>query len=142
MKRKKIYFYSILAIFSSLTVTLDGFGQGKTLEKSYRWKYDVDESVNFTFNNYDCDLTIHTWANPVIEYKLSVDATTGTEEDAAILDRYLGNLEFSHMAGRVVIDSRFWSSQKSTRNKKTMTLKGGKTIQLVDFRIKGEVWIP
>jgi hypothetical protein len=142
MKQTQTYFFSIIAFCAFLAMGLDGYGQGKNLEKSYSWKYDVNESVSFTFNNYDCDLTIHTWTKPVIEYELSVDATTRTEEDAVILDHYLGNLEFSHMAGSVVIDSRFWTSQKSTRNKKTMTLKGGKTIQLVDFRIKGEIWIP
>jgi hypothetical protein len=142
MKWTQPFFFSIIALSAFLAMGLDGYGQGKNLEKSYSWKYNVNESMNFTFNNYDCDLTIHTWEKREIEYVLTVDATTRTEEDAGVLDSYLDGLEFSHSAGSVMIDNRFWSSMKSTRGKKTMTLKGGKTIQLVDIKIEGEIWMP
>lgn len=142
MKRLKINFYSLLAISICLAIGLDGYGQKKTLEKTYSWQYDVNSDVNFTFNNYDCDLIIHTWDKPEIEYLLTVDATLKSEEDAARLDSYIGELEFSHSAGSVEFDNRFWTSKKSVVGRKTMTLKGEKTIRFVEFKMKGEVWIP
>jgi transposase len=69
------------------------------LEKTYRWKYQVDESVKIAFNNYDCNLIIHTWDKAEIEYHMEVKATLRTEEEASQLDRFLKNLEFSHSKG-------------------------------------------
>lgn len=142
MKRMKTFFFSAFAISVCLTMGMDGFGQGKKIEKSYHWNYDVDEHVKFTFNNYDCDLTIHTWDRPEIEYTMSVDATLRTEEDAGRLDRYIENLEFSHSAGSVEFNNRFWTSKKSVMGRKTITLKGGKTVKFTEYKMKGEMWIP
>lgn len=142
MKWMRTYFFSALAISVCLTMGMNGFGQGKKIEKSYQWYYDVDEHMKFTFNNYDCDLTIHTWDKPEIEYKMSVDVTLKTEEDAERLDSYIENLEFSHSVGSVEFNNRFWTSKKSVVGKKTITLKGEKTIRFVEFKMKGEMWIP
>jgi hypothetical protein len=121
---------------------LDGFGQAKKIEKTYEWKYKVDESVKFTFNNYDCNLIIHTWDKAEIEYKMEVNATLKTEEEASKLDTYLENLEFSHSAGNVEFDNRFWSSKKSVMGRQTITLKKGGKLRFSEFKMKGEMWIP
>jgi hypothetical protein len=118
------------------------YGQGKEIEKSYHWSYQVNTDVSFDFNNYDCDLIIHTWDKPEIAYTMSVDATLKTEDDARRLDGYIENLEFSHSVGHVKFDNRFWTSKKAVMGKKTIGLKGEKTIRFSEFKMQGEMWIP
>ena len=142
MKLKKRYFSSILAITACLTLGINGYGQVKEIDKSYHWSYQVNTDVSFDFNNYDCDLTIHTWDKPEIAYTMTVDATLKTEEDARRLDGYIENLEFSHSVGRVKFDNRFWTSKKAVMGKKTIGLKGEKTIRFSEFKMQGEMWIP
>ena len=109
----KAYFYSIFAIALCLTLGVNAYGQGKKIEKTYKWIYKVNEDVKITFNNYDCDLVIHTWDKQEIAFDMSVDATLKTEEDARRLDSYLDEMEFSHSAGSVQIDTRYWTSKKA-----------------------------
>ena len=142
MKRIKTYFYSIFAITLCLSIGMNGYGQGKKLEKTYRWNYTVNKDVSFAFENYDCNLTIHTWDKPEIAYAMSVDATLKSEEDTERLDNYIEQLEFSHSVGSVQFDNRFWTSKKAVMGRKTMTLKGEKTIRFSEFKMKGEMWIP
>jgi len=142
MKRKRTYFYSIIAVCSILAIPVSGYGQGKNIEKTYRWTYHGDQHMSFTFNNYDCNLTIHTWDRPDVEYALSVDAALKTEEDAGTLDQYIEDLKFSNASGGARFDNRFWSNRVSTPLKKTITLKAGKTIRYVEFKMEGEMWIP
>ena len=92
MKRMKIYFSSLLFLSLLLTMGADGFGQSKKIEKTYRWKQEVSRNVKFSFSNYDCNLTIHTWDKPEIEYKLSVKATMKSEKDARELNEYIEKL--------------------------------------------------
>ncbi len=138
----KTYFYSACLGVLFLTLALNGFGQSRTLEKTYDWKYQVDESVKFIFNNYDCDLIIHTWDKSEIEYKMAVDATLKTGEEASKLDDFLERLEFSHSKGHVEFDNRFWTSKKMMMGRKTITLKGEGKLRFSEFKIKGELWIP
>jgi len=138
----KIYFYSIVAITTCLAMGMNAYGQGKKLEKTYRWTYQANEDVNFAFKNYDCDLTIHTWDKTEIEYVMSLDATLKTAEDAKRLDGFIEDLKFSHSAGSVQFDNRFWTSKKVILGRKTMTLKGERTIRFTEFKMKGEIWIP
>ena len=142
MKQRRIYFYSILAILACLTMGVEAFGQGKKIEKSYRWSYSVNPDVSLDFNNYDCDLTIHTWDKPEIAYTMSVDATLKSEEDARRLDGYIEKLEFTHSVSSVKFDNRFWTSKKAVMGRKTMTLKGERTIRFSEFKMNGEMWIP
>ena len=134
MKGMKAYFYNILAIIVCLAMGMDGYGQGKKLEKTYRWTYQVNEDVNFAFENYDCDLTIHTWDKSEIEYVMTVDATLKSEEDARRLDEHIGDLKFSNSTSSVDIDNRFWTSKKAIMGRKTMTLKGAKTVRFNEFK--------
>lgn len=142
MKQKKAYIYSIIAIAICLTMSVNGYGQGKKLEKTYKWTYKVNEDVKITFNNYDSDLVIHTWDKQEIAFDMSVKATLKTAEDAKRLDNYLGNLEFSHSTGSVQIDTRYWTSKKAVMGRKTMTLKGAKTVRFSEYKMKGEIWVP
>ncbi len=142
MKTMNTYFSRAYILALLFAIGLNGFGQSKKIEKTYRWKQDVNEFVNFTFNNYDCDLVIHTWDKPEIEYSMSVDATLKSGEDASRLDAYIEELEFSHSNGGVKFDNRFWTSKKVVMGRKTITLKGAKPIRFSDFKMKGEMWIP
>ncbi len=142
MKQMKAYFYSIFAIALCLTLGVNAYGQGKKIEKTYKWIYKVNEDVKITFNNYDCDLVIHTWDKQEIAFDMSVDATLKTEEDARRLDSYLDEMEFSHSAGSVQIDTRYWTSKKAVMGRKTMTLKGAKTVRFSQYKMKGELWVP
>lgn len=142
MKRIKAFFFSAIVICLCLVTGPDAYGQGRNIEKNYKWNTSVDAKGSFTFSNYDCDLVIHTWDKPEISYQMSVDAVLKTEEDASRLNNYIENLEFSHSSGSVHFDNRFWTSKKIVLGKKTMTLKGEKTIRWSEFKMKGELWIP
>lgn len=142
MKTMTSYFYSTIALVLFLSFSLNGFAQGKKVEKTYKWLYQVDENVKFTFQNYDCDLIIHTWDKPRIEYHMAVNATLKKESDADKLDAYLEKLDFSHSTGSVEFNNRFWTSKKTIMGKKTITLKGGGKLVFSEFKMKGELWIP
>ena len=142
MRRMKIYFFSALLINLVLAFGMDVNAQRNKVQKTFSWDYAVNGDVKFAFNNYDCDLVIHTWEKSNIEYELSVDATLRSEEDAKRLDGYIEELEFSHSAGSVEFDNKFWQSRKNMMGKKTIDLKGEKTIRYSDFNISGELWIP
>lgn len=142
MKRTRMYFYSLLLASLMLSGGLKSQAQGKKIQKSYHWEYAVNSDVKFAFNNYDCDLVIHTWDKSNIAYKLSIDATMRSEEDAKRLDGYIEKLEFSHSAGSLAFDNKFWQSRKNLMGKKTIDLKGEKTIRYAEFNISGELWIP
>ncbi len=142
MKRTKTFFYSTIIFSFFLTVGQEGYGQGEVLQKTYSWNADVNNDVNFTFSNYDCDLVIHTWDRPAIEYKMTVDATLKSKEDAARLDAYIEGLELTHSAGNAEFVNRFWQSRKTMMGRKTMSLKGERDIRYSKFNMKGELWIP
>ncbi len=142
MKGMKAYFFSAIFISLLLSVGLDVKAQGKKIQKTYSWAYAVNKDVKMTFHNYDCNLVIHTWDKPNIEYKMTVDATLRSEEDAKRLDGYIEGLEFSHSAGSAEFNNRFWQSRKSVLGKKTLDLRGEKTVRYSDFNMSGELWLP
>ncbi len=142
MKTMRRYFYSALMISLFLLLSAESPGQGRKIDKTYRWNTRVNESVLCKFSNYNCDLIIHTWDQPELEYRMTVNATLRTEEDAATLDEYLEQLEFSVTDGSVRFDNRFWSSKRTVRGNATLTLKGGGKLRFSDLNMKGELWIP
>ena len=91
---KKLFFSSILIIFCAGISS----AAGKDLQKTYTWKYNINKDATVAFDNYDCNLTIHTWDKAETEYHLIVDAKTKSDEDAAVLDKYIQNLRFSSSA--------------------------------------------
>lgn len=142
MKRTKTYFYSLLLVSIFLTGGMDGMAQGKKIQKTYSWEYQVNGDVKFTFTNYDCDLVIHTWDRNEIQYKMTLDATLKSEEDAQRLDGYIDALEFSHSPGSAEFNNRFWTSRKNMMGRKTIDLKGEKTVRYSSYNMSGELWIP
>jgi hypothetical protein len=138
----KTFFYSALIIGLSCTVTLYGFAQGKKLQKTYTWKYHVNDDVRITFQNYNSDLVIHTWNQPDIEYKMYVEITLKKEEDVRRLDAHIDDLNFSNSAGSVEINSKFWKNRKNIMGKKTFDIQGEKIFRYEDFKMKGELWVP
>ncbi len=133
--------YSLLTLFL-MVVTLNVSGQDKRVQETFKWKYEVNKDVRFTFNNYNCNLIIHTTDKNEIEYHLSVDIILKSKEDADILRDYLQNLIFSHSETSAEFDNRFWKSRNDFMGKKTIELKNGKKLKYSDFNLQGEMWIP
>ncbi|MFC2090502.1 hypothetical protein ACFLT1_06955 [Bacteroidota bacterium] len=137
---KHLPYNTFILIF--LAVLSNIYAQDKKVQETFKWKYEVNEDVRFTFNNYNCDLIIHTTDKNEIEYHLAVDIILKSEEDAEILRDYIENLIFSHSATSAEFDNRFWKSRTNIMGKKTLELKDGKKLRLVEFDLQGEMWIP
>ena len=138
---KKLFFSAILLFLCSGLLSVL-YASGKDLQKTYSWKYNINKDGNVIIDNYDCNLTIHTWDKSETEYHLMIDAKTRTDEDAAALDDYLQNLKFSNSASSVKFGNSFWETRNNILGRMTMKLAGGKNIALTDFAMKGELWIP
>jgi hypothetical protein len=134
--------------FSTLTVLLAGgffsviSASDTDLQKTYTWKYTINKDATVGFDNYDCNLTIHTWDKGETEFHLTIDAKTRSAEDAAILDKYLQEMTFPNSAAAVKFKDTFWQNRNNIMGRMTMKLEGGKTISLSQFSMKGELWIP
>ena len=137
----KLIFSALIVIFAA-GVHSAAAGQGKDLQKTFTWKYNVSKDASISFNNYDCNLTIHTWDKAEAEYHMMIDATARTEEDAATLGKYLDNLTFTNSASSVSFRDNFWKSRNNILGKTTMELENGQKIGLSEFSMKGELWIP
>lgn len=142
MKTMKKLFFSAILLFLVSGVLSVLYASGKDLQKTYSWKYNVNKDGNVIIDNYDCNLTIHTWDKSEAEYHLMIDAKTRTDEDANALDDYLQNLKFSNSASSVKFGNSFWETRNNILGRMTMKLAGGKNIALTDFSMKGELWIP
>jgi hypothetical protein len=142
MKRIQTFIFSALCLSLFLIPGSSGYSQDKNIQKTYHWEYQVNEDVKFAFINYNCNLKIHTWDQPEIKYDMTVDAEMKSEQDAEILDNYISNLEFSNSAGSVEFNNRFWISKTNIMGRKTLDLKGEKTVRYTKFDWKGEIWIP
>ena len=142
MKTMRKLFFNTLAVFFLGGLVSVVFATGTDLQKTYTWKYTINKGGSVAFDNYDCNLTIHIWDKGETEYRLTVDAEIRTEEDAAILDKYLQNLKFSNNATSVSFSSSFWENRNTIMGRMTMELKDGKKIALTEMNIKGELWIP
>jgi len=114
----------------------------KELQKTFTWKYNINKDARITFDNYDCNLVIHTWDKGEIEYHLMVDASAKSDEDAANLEKYLDNLKFSAGSSSVVIRDNFWKSRNNIMGRITLVLENGQKIALSELTMKGELWIP
>ena len=112
------------------------------LQKTYTWKYGVNKDGSVTLDNYDCNITIHIWDKDETEYHLTIDAKTRSDEDAAILDKYLQDLKFTNSTSSVSFRDSFWETRNNIMGRMTMKLNGGKVVSLTEFSMKGELWIP
>ncbi len=142
MKTISTTIYKIILVGLIIALPKVGVGQGKTLQKSYNWKYEVSKDVNLSFNNYDCDIDIQTWDQSTVQYTLQITAVGSSEEDVRELNQYLENLTFHNSTNHVDIDNKFWSQRTSRMNRTKLSLKGGNNITLTEFKISGELKIP
>jgi hypothetical protein len=142
MKTIKKSFFSPLFVFLFTGLFSTAIISGTDLHKTYTWKYIINKDANVVFENYNCNMIIHTWDKNETEYHLTVDAKTRTEDDAAVLENYLDNLKFSNSPVSVRFKDNFWESRTSILGKTTMKLAGGKDVNLGEITMKGELWIP
>ncbi|HVN58325.1 MAG TPA: hypothetical protein VMT63_08525 [Bacteroidales bacterium] len=112
------------------------------MQKTFTWKYPVNMQTQVKFDNYNCDLVIHTWEKSLAEYHLTIEATGKTQEDEERLVRYLEKYDFRHSEGEVAFGSSFWKNRMTFNGRTTLEIEGEKNIVLTDFTIKGELWIP
>jgi len=131
-------FLPVLFLFVAWTAT----AKGAQIEKTFSWKYPVTKATKVAFNNYNCDVVIHVWYKPEAEYHLTVEATGKTTDDETRLLKYLENMNFSHTDNLVSFRNNFWKNRRSINGKTTLEIEGEKDIQLTDFNMSGELWIP
>jgi hypothetical protein len=137
----KLFFRAlVLIIFTGLVSATTA--SGSDLQKTYTWKYTINKDGSVALENYDCNVTIHTWDKGETEFHLIIDAKTRSDEDAAVLDKYLQNLKFSNSATSVNFRDSFWESRNNIMGRMTMKLEGAKAVSLSEFSMKGELWIP
>lgn len=115
---------------------------GAQVQKTFTWKYPVGSDTRVVFTNYNCDLVIHVWNKSETEYHLTIEATGKSEDDEARLLRYLGNYTFSHSGSSVNFRNTFWKNRRSINGRTTLEIEGEKNIELTEFDMKGELWIP
>jgi len=133
---KKSFFSSILILLLATVVS------GADLQKTFTWKYTINKDAKVVVDNYDCSLVIHTWDKGEAEFHLIIDAAGKSDEDIAILDKYLQNMQFSNSANSVSFRNTFWERRNTVMGRTTLKLEGGKNVVLTDLRLKGELWIP
>ncbi len=139
MKRSRFRTIAALALSVLLSTA---FASGKDIQKTFTWKYNVSKDASVTMENYDCNIIIHTWDKGETEFRLTIDAETRSDEDAAILEKHLQDLKFSNSPASASFSNRFWESRTTIVNRTTMKLAGGKTITLTSMELSGELWIP
>jgi hypothetical protein len=137
----KLFFRTLALIFFTGMVSATS-ASGSDLQKTYMWKYNINKDGSVALENYECNVTIHTWDKAETEFHLAIYAKTRSDEDAAVLDKYLQNLKFSNSATSVNFRDSFWESRNNILGRMTMKLEGGKAISLSDFSMKVELWIP
>jgi hypothetical protein len=141
----KLFFRTLVLIIFTVLVSAES-ASGSDLQKTYTWKYNINKDGSVSLENYECNVTIHTWDKGETEFHLTIDAKTRSDEDAAVLDKYLQNLKFSNSATSVSFKDSFWESRNNLEfldwRRMTMKLEGGKVVSLSEFSMKGELWIP
>ncbi len=142
MKTMKRSYFRISTSLLLILIFSRSFAVGKEIQETFTWKYNINSDARVTMENYDCNLTIHTWDKGMTEFRLIVDAETKSEEDAATLEKYLRELVFSNSPSSASLTSKFWENRTSIMNSTTMKLKNGKSITLRSFTVQGELWIP
>lgn len=142
MKATTKLFFRTLALIIFTGLVSAQAASGSELQKTYTWKYNINKDGSVALENYECNVTVHTWDKGETEFHLTIDAKTRSDEDAAVLDKYLQNLKFSNSATSVNFRDSFWESRNNIMGRMTMKLEGGKAVSLSDFSMKVELWIP
>ena len=134
-------FKGTTALILFLTISLASLSAAQ-VQKTFTWKYPVNRETNLSFENYNCDLVIHVWDKSETEYHLTVEATGKTSDDEARLLKYLENYNFEHSGSAVSFSSTFWKNRRSINGKTTLEIDGEKDIDLTEFNVKAELWVP
>jgi hypothetical protein len=142
MKTKKRLLSRTIITFIITGLISTAVATATDLQKTYTWKYVINKDASVLLDNYDCNLTIHTWDKGETEYRLTVDAKTRSAEDADILDKYLQNLKFVNSTASLTLRNTFWQNRNNIMGRMTMKLEGGKEVSLTEFTMKAELWIP
>lgn len=142
MKKKRISTFNYVISLFVFLILQDAAVNAADLHKTFSWKYPVNKDANVIFQNYDCDLVIHTWDKAETEYRLTIHAKTRSDDDSDRMENFLENLEFDHSSSSVTFKSRFWKNRVSIMGRTTMSLAGEKNIVLSEFDMKAELWIP
>ena len=144
MKTMRRSTFRITASICLLLIFTASFAGGKDLQETFTWKYNINRDARVTMENYNCNLSIHTWDKGEAEFKLTIDADTKSDEEAAIFEKYLRELVFSNSPSSLFLRSRLWETATTfiSINTTSIKLSNGKTISLHSLNIKGELWIP
>jgi hypothetical protein len=142
MKTTGKSFFRVLFYLLFISLVSAGTANGTDLQKTYTWKYNINKDGSVMLDNYDCNVTIHTWDKGETEYHLTIDAKTRTDGDAAVLDKFLQDLKFANSPGSVTFKDNFWESRNNIMGRMTMKLQGGKEVAMSEFSVKGELWMP
>jgi hypothetical protein len=134
-------FKTIPALLLSVILST-AYAAGEDIQKTFTWRYNISKDGQVMMENYDCNLVVHTWDKGETEFRLTIEAETRSDEDAATLEKYLQDLVFSSLPSSASFRSRFWESRTTIMNRTTMKLTSGKKITLGSFEMKGELWIP
>jgi len=138
---KKLIFKSVIFPVAFIILHVSPI-RATDLQKTFSWKYTITKNAKVIFQNYDCDLVIHTWDKGETEYRMTVYAKARTDDDSERLENFLENLEFDNSASLVTFNNRFWKNRTNIMGRITMSLAGEKNIVLSEFSMKGELWIP
>ncbi|MFH0843695.1 MAG: hypothetical protein V1903_13905 [Bacteroidota bacterium] len=142
MKTMKRCPFKLIAFLSLSVLLSTAYAAEKEIQKTFTWKYNISKDGKVTMDNYNCNLVIHTRDKGETELQLKIEADTRSDEDAAILEKYLQELVFSTSPSSVSFRSRFWENRSSLMNRTTMKLEGGKSVTLNSFEMTAEMWIP
>lgn len=112
------------------------------VQKTFTWKYQVTKETKIVLDNYNCDMVVHIWNKSETEYHLTVEATGRGEDDEARLLKYLEDYKFSQSGNSVNFRNTFWKNRRSINGKTTLEIEGQKDIELTEFNMKGELWMP
>ncbi|MBN1386817.1 MAG: hypothetical protein JW965_00110 [Bacteroidales bacterium] len=137
--KKKLLFSLSLCLLVILGLKTAG---GQEIDKTYKWNYKVNPDTWVVLGNYDSDMEIHTWDKPEIEFHMIIQAEFRSQDDASDVDAYLRDLEFTSIAGRTEINSKFWKSRANIMGFSTMVLEGLNTFRYKKFEMECIAWIP
>jgi hypothetical protein len=126
----------LAVVFSATTLS------AQELTKTFSWKNKINPDAKVSIDNYDCNLTIHTWDKGESEFRLTLEGEAKSAEDATVLQNYIQGLVFSTSPSSASYKTSFWVSRTTVMNRTTMKLEGGKSVILKSFSLKGELWIP
>ncbi len=115
---------------------------GAEIQKTFVWKNSVSKGTTVIMNNYNCDLTIHVWDKNEAEFHLTIEATGETAEDETRLVKHLENYKFDLTGNAVAFHNKFWKNRQTSNRKTTLEIEGQKDIELTEFSMKGEIWVP